>query len=64
VARLESPELSAHLTAGDGVTVASPIAIASSAFGEAALATIPLPSGERAAVRAETPASGDEARAE
>jgi len=38
VARLESPELSAHLTAGDGVTAVSPIAIASFAFAKAALA--------------------------
>ncbi len=39
VARLESTELSAHLTARDGVTAASPIAIASRAFAKAALAT-------------------------
>ena len=37
MARLESPELPAHLTAGDGVTAASPITIASFAFAKAAL---------------------------
>jgi Trk K+ transport system NAD-binding subunit len=38
VARLESPEISAHLAALEGVAAASPIAIASRAFAKAALA--------------------------
>jgi Trk K+ transport system NAD-binding subunit len=38
VARLESPEISAHLAAVEGVAAASPIAIASRAFAKAALA--------------------------